>query len=409
VSGADRQERRTALLGWLLLLAGVAGATLALAARPGAARQAAAQDWSPFVLVAGLLLIGLVADGDGLFGYAGRQLARVAPSGTVLLAGAVLIVAAVTVTLNLDTSVAFLTPVLAYTARSRRAAGAAGDGSGPGGAGADGAGDGLVLIYACLLLSNAGSLLLPGANLTNLIVLGHLHLTGGQFVARMWLPWLAAVLVTAAVVAIGERRSLRALTVRPGAGRRGGAGERPVLGVGLAAIALATAAVLILGAPAIPVAVIGVAAAGVRLVQGRVRLGAAAEVLGLPVLAGLFGVAVALGTLGRAWSGPATLLAHLDGWATAAVAALATVVLNNLPAASLLAARTPSHPFALLVGLNLGPNLCVTGSLAWLLWLRAARGAGAAPSLARASRLGVVAVPLSMALALGALALTGSG
>jgi Na+/H+ antiporter NhaD/arsenite permease-like protein len=47
-------------------------------------------------------------------------------------------------------------------------------------------------------------------------------------------------------------------------------------------------------------------------------------------------------------------------------------VLNNLPAASLLAARAVSHPFSLLAGLNLGPNLCVTGSLAWLLWLRAA-------------------------------------
>ncbi len=44
------------------------------------------------------------------------------------------------------------------------------------------------LLYGCLLLSNAGSLLLPGSNLTNLIVLGHLHLTGGQFLARMWLP-----------------------------------------------------------------------------------------------------------------------------------------------------------------------------------------------------------------------------
>jgi arsenical pump membrane protein len=80
---------------------------------------------------------------------------------------------------------------------------------------------------------------------------------------------------------------------------------------------------------------------------------------------------------------------------------------NNLPAAALLAARTPSHPFSLIVGLNLGPNLCVTGSLAWLLWLRAARGAGAEPSLSRASRIGIVAVPLSIVAALGALALTG--
>jgi arsenical pump membrane protein len=72
----------------------------------------------------------------------------------------------------------------------------------------------------------------------------------------------------------------------------------------------------------------------------------------------------------------------------------------------LLAARTPRHPFALLVGLDLGPNLFVTGSLSWILWLRAARSVGARPSVAEASRLGAVAVPLSMAAALGTLALT---
>ncbi len=65
----------------------------------------------------------------------------------------------------------------------------------------------------------------------------------------------------------------------------------------------------------------------------------------------------------------------------------------------------PERPLSLLIGLDLGPNLCVTGSLAWLLWLRSARSAGARPSLGRASRIGVVAVPLSMAAALGVLAL----
>jgi arsenical pump membrane protein len=62
----------------------------------------------------------------------------------------------------------------------------------------------------------------------------------------------------------------------------------------------------------------------------------------------------------------------------------------------------------LLIGLNLGPNLFVSGSLAWLLWLRTARSAEADPSVARASRIGVVAVPLSMAAALALLTLTGS-
>ena len=130
--------------------------------------------------------------------------------------------------------------------------------------------------------------------------------------------------------------------------------------------------------------------------------------LGLPVLIGLFGVAVALGTLGRSWSGPERLLSHLDVWGTAALGALLSVFVNNLPAASLLAARVPPRPFALLVGLNIGPNLFVTGSLAWFLWLRAARSAGATPSIAKAARLGLVSVPLSMAAALGMLTLSGS-
>jgi arsenical pump membrane protein len=126
------------------------------------------------------------------------------------------------------------------------------------------------------------------------------------------------------------------------------------------------------------------------------------------VLLGLFGLAVALGTVGRAWSGHSTLLSHLNQWGTAAVAAVAALLFNNLPAASLLAAHPPDHPFALLIGLNLAPNLFVTGSLAWILWLRAARTAGAEPSIARAARLGAIVVPMSIAVAVGALAVTGS-
>jgi arsenical pump membrane protein len=130
------------------------------------------------------------------------------------------------------------------------------------------------------------------------------------------------------------------------------------------------------------------------------------QVLGVPVLAGLFSTAVALGTLGRAWSAPVHFLAQLSGWSTAAFAATATVVVNNLPAASFLAARAPASPFPLLIGLNLGPNLGVTGSLAWLLWLRSARAAGSRPSVARASALGLAAVPLSILAALAALTVT---
>jgi arsenical pump membrane protein len=87
---------------------------------------------------------------------------------------------------------------------------------------------------------------------------------------------------------------------------------------------------------------------------------------------------------------------------TAAIGAVGAVALNNLPAAVLLASATPPHPEALLIGLNLGPNLAVSGSLSAIIWFRAARSVGAHPSAWRVTRLGVYLVPISVAAALGA-------
>jgi arsenical pump membrane protein len=180
------------------------------------------------------------------------------------------------------------------------------------------------------------------------------------------------------------------------------------LGLGTPAVLAVTVLVLVLRNPALPVAGVGLVVVTARLAARREALDHVIEVLGVPVLIGLFGIAVALGTLGRSWSGPATLLSHLDPVGTAAVAAAAAVVVNNLPAAALLASRVPPHPYALLVGLDIGPNLFVTGSLAWILWWRTAKSVGSAPPVRRAVALGLVSVPLSMAAALALLAVTGS-
>jgi arsenical pump membrane protein len=359
---------------WGLAAIGVAAALAAVVASPADARAAAAQDWPAFALVTGLLLVGLVAQEDRLFEASGHLLARFAPNGLALYAGSALLVVLVTTLLNLDTSVTFLTPVLVYAARRR------GEGEVP-------------LLLACLLLSNAGSLLLPGSNLTNVIVLGHLHLSGRSFFEHMAPAGLAAAAVTALVIAVAHRQSLRT-TVNVS-----GDGAQPVAGVGLLAVAAVTVLVLVLRSPALPVLAVGLVAVALRARRGTPTPREAVAVLGLPVLVGLFGLAVALGALGRGWSGPAVLLSHLDGWGTAAVAALVSVAVNNLPAASLLAARQPPHPYTLLVGLNVGPNLFVTGSLAWVLWLRAARATGAQPDIRRAVVLGLVSVPLAMAAA----------
>jgi len=142
----------------------------------------------------------------------------------------------------------------------------------------------------------------------------------------------------------------------------------------------ATVLVVTLRSPALPVAIVASWRLASDLLAEGISRDTCSECSVRATLIGLFGVAVALGTLGRAWSGPATLLAHLDLWGTAVFAAVASVLLNNLPAASLLAARVPGRPYALLVGSTSDQTCSCTGSLAWLLWLRSARNAGAKPS-----------------------------
>ncbi len=353
--------------------------TFALDSR--AARSSADQVWSPFVLVTGLLLIGLVANDDGVFEWLGATLTRISSRGTVVFAGAATMIVAVTAVLNLDTAVAFLTPVLIHTSRRR-------------------GGDDAPWLYGVLLLANAGSLWLPGSNLTNLIVLGHLHLTGAAFAARMWAPALGASLITALVVAVFGRDALVTSEVRDRV-------SAPSVGVGAFAVLAAVLAVVLLSNAAVPVALIGLLAVGWHLAHRRVEFHEVMAVVGPGALIGLFAIATALGTLGRAWSFPSQALHHANTTVTALTASVASVLVNNLPAASIFAARVPSHPFALLIGLNLGPNLAATGSLAWLLWWRSARGAGATPSLARASRWGAVVTPLSLIASLALLALSG--
>jgi arsenical pump membrane protein len=342
--------------------------------------HAAGQVWPAFALVAGLLLVGVVAEEDGLFAAAGATLARM-PGGTraaYLLALA--LVACVTALLNLDTSVFFLTPVLVHLARTRGA-------------------DEAPFLYGAVFMSNAASLFLPGANLTNLIVLHGHSGSGALFLARMWPAALASVVVTTVVLVAVFRRELSAAATAVADP------ARARLGVGAGAVGTATVLVLVLPSPALPVLAVGIAAVLVARVD-RARIAAA---LDLRVLLGLFAVAIALGAVGRWWRGPARLLDRLGRVGTAVAGAVAALCVNNLPAAVLLTPRPPTHARALLLGLNLGPNLAVTGSLSAFLWLRVARGVGADPSARTYSRIGVVLVPLSLAAAVAALWLVAPG
>ncbi|HVS84415.1 MAG TPA: SLC13 family permease, partial [Gaiellaceae bacterium] len=329
------------------------------------AHAAFSQAWPAFALVAGLLLIGAAAAKEGVFEAAGAFVARAPGGALALLAGLLLVEAAVTAVLNLDTAVVFMTPVLLHAARRRGL-------------------DEAAFLYGAVFMANSASLLLPGANLTNLIVLSQEHANGSDFAAHFAPAWAVAVALTIAFVAVVLRpREVSAPEPQAVEAR---------LGPGGAGIAAAAVLVLVLARPALPVLALGVAVALLARLGRRRILDAANPVLLLGVLA----LAVLLGTVARAVS----LAPDLGRWSSAWLAAGASVVVNNLPAAVLLSAHAPTHPRALLLGLDLGPNLAITGSLSALLWLQVARRHGARPSALRYSLLGLALVPLTLAAAL---------
>jgi len=356
-------------------LVGTGAAGAALAGWRPQAERAVAQAWPPFVLVAGLLAIGALAHAAGLFEAAGLALARRRWSGLALLGAILGVVAAVTVVLNLDTAAAFLTPVAVLAARRRAL---------PEGA----------FLYGTLFMTNAASLLLPGSNLTNLLVLANHPVSGASFALQMLPAWIAAVAVTAGFVTLRHRRDLRC----PAPNELGPAAS-PLSWSVVGLVAVAGALVVALESPAVPVFVVAAVGAAVAVGRGHLPARRILDAVDPAVLVGLFGLAVGLGTLARAWPSPSRLLTSAGPAATAGLAALASVAVNNLPAAVVFTAHPVAHPRALLLGLNLGPNLAITGSLSAFVWLKAARAVGAQPDWRQITRYGVVLVPVSMAAA----------
>jgi len=354
-----------------LLAIGGAGALVAALLSSTNAASAASQAWPAFALVAGLLLIGATAEREGIFAATGTLASRAPGGAAVLLVVLLLLDAVVTAVLNLDTAVVFMTPVLLQAARRR------GVPDGP-------------FLYGAVFMANSASILLPGSNLTNLIVLRHEHVTGSTFAARLAPSWVVAVAVTIAFVLVAFRHDL--------AGRRGGEPDRVVFRprAGTAGIAAAVVLVLVLANPALPVLALGIAIA----ILTRLPLSRGLAAVNPALLLGVFGAAVALGALARGVGWMSSLVDHAGRWETAGIATAASVLVNNLPAAVMLSAHVPPHPRALLLGLDLGPNLAVTAALSAVLWLQIARTEGARPSVVRYTLLGLVLVPLSLGLTL---------
>jgi arsenical pump membrane protein len=358
-------------------------AAIALAADSAHARDAADQSWRAFVLVTGLLLVGVVAADDGLFGWLASKLDAVPGGGRALFLAGLVVVAITTAFLNLDTAVVFLTPVMIAAARRRDV-------------------DEQPFLYGTIFMVNAASLFLPGSNLTNLIVIGHEQVSGSEFARRMFPAAIGAVIGTGLAIWLLQRARLGAGTLAATHAPRPG-------WLGLAATAAVVVLLLASSNPAIPVLVVGIVATTLLWQRGRLSRGDLLHAVNPLALAAIFCVTVALGTLARSWAAPSDLMASAARVPTAIIGAVAAVLVNNLPAAALLSAGPVHHGRALLIGLNVGPNLAVTGSLSAFLWLQTARASGARPSIRSFSKLGVVVAPAGMIGALVAIYLLAPG
>ncbi|MEP7179222.1 MAG: SLC13 family permease [Pseudonocardiales bacterium] len=309
--------------------------------------------------LAAILVFGHLCAEAGVFDYLGSLAARASHgSAPRLLALVVAIAAAVTAVLTLDATVVLLTPVVLTTAVRLGVAARP-------------------HAYACTRLANSASLLLPVSNLTNLLAFTASGLSFGRFAGLMVLPWLVACAAEWLGLRLFFRRDLADSIAAPA--QDGPPAPRfamTVLAVTVAGfvitstfhVAPAWAALAGCGALLAP-RVARRDAHPVRLL-GEASPGFCVFVLALAVIVDAVtrhGLAAELGHLVPSGTQlPALLL-------LAGLAAVLANLVNNLPATLALiplVAGSPAAVLAVLIGVNIGPNLTYAGSLATLLWRR---------------------------------------
>ncbi|MBL1104022.1 arsenic transporter [Streptomyces sp. 5-8] len=358
--------------------------------------RAEAERLGPVVgFLAAVLVLAHFCDVEGLFQACGAWTARWAAGRPVPLLTAVFALAsAITAVLSLDATIVLLTPVVFATA--------ARTGVRP-----------KPHVYACTHLSNTASLLLPVSNLTNLLAFSASGLSFTRFAALMALPWLAAI---GAEYLVFRWFFARDLAAAAPADR--GTGEAPRLPL----FAVATVGCTLAGfvvASAFGVEPAWVAAAGALALAGRavVRRKASPLTVVRAAAPAFLAFVLALGVVVRAVvdNGLSDVLGHVVPAGTglpallgiAALAALLANLINNLPAVlvllPLVAPTGPGAVLAVLLGVNIGPNLTYAGSLATLLWRRIVHQHEHDVDLGEFTRLGLLAVPSSLAVAVVAL------
>ncbi|KZF15628.1 SLC13 family permease [Rhodococcus sp. EPR-134] len=349
------------------------------------------------VFLVAVLVLAHAADALGVFRWVSQILQQKSLADPhrllIYVFGAAALTTAV---LSLDATVVLLTPAVIAAARSI--------GASP-----------RPHSYASAHLSNSASTLLPVSNLTNLIAFAATGLTFLHFTALMALPWVVTIAVEYLIFRLFFRSELpRGDSAEPPvAARSAPAPILPLTVIGMTLLGFAVSGFF--GIEPAWIAVVGASVLGAialarhRTTAAKMLYAADLWFCAFVLVLGIIVAGVANGPVGE-WI--AQILPGDTSYGSllfvAAVAAVASNLVNNLPAtllmiAALGTAAPPALVLAMLIGVNLGPNLTYVGSLATMLWRRVATSAGAPPTLATFTLLGVITTPLTLLAAVSAL------
>jgi arsenical pump membrane protein len=354
-----------------------------------------------YLFLAGMMLLAELARREGLFDWLASyavEHARGSPQRLFLLVYAVGTV--VTVFLSNDATAVVLTPAV-YAAT--RAAGAA-----P-----------LPYLFACAFIANAASFALPISNPANLVVFAGRMPHLAAWVAQFGAPTVAAIVATYLMLRLTQATALRRGAIARAVARpplsRGG--RHTAYGIAAAALALVTCSALDLQL-GLPTFICGGATATIILGANREAPWPLLRHIAwgvLPLVAGLFVLVEALdrtgviAVLARLLAGAVAASVTGAAWTSGLVIAVACNLMNNLPAGLIAGSVVASDHVptavtgAALIGVDLGPNLSVTGSLATILWLASLRRERIEIGAWRFLMVGVAVTPPALILALGTL------
>jgi arsenical pump membrane protein len=353
-----------------------------------------------YLFLTGMMLLAELARREGLFDWLAVHAAEAAKGSPARLFSLVYIVGiAVTSFLSNDATAVVLTPAVYAAAKAAKA-------------------KPLPYLFICALIANAASFVLPISNPANLVIYNNHMPPLLAWLRQFALPSALAIGATYAALRWLFRHDLKgaiATSIEVPPLSNGGRYTAYGIGFAAAALLLASAFEYQLGAPTFAA---GVATALFVLVGNREKpwpLISGVHWNVLPLVAGLFVLVAGLNNTGVVshltqlleWSVQQS--ATTAAWIAGAGLAVVTNLMNNLPAALIAeSAVTPAQAprvvtGALLIGVDLGPNLSVTGSLATILWLVALRREGENVTAGEFLKVGALVMPPALILALGAL------